>query len=1460
MAGFSFDVGRSSHSRGRSALRGHHPTPSYARSPASRPRSPYRDDVSWQTSASWQFEPSRWRELSGFGAALSPWTPADDTPRSNHSRTIFRRSANDYYLSRAADPRFHGPSRQARRLELRSHVSTTNYDRSVELSKPNNSSVLVAKGRWNPAESNSFDSQGEFSLFGYSAPTTAAARHNPVSSYIDHSSKHQTYRDVSFSHDWEEHSRHDMSDDSRESDADGDDEEAAAASRPVGLFSLFKYSTAPDLFLIFLGCIGSLINGGSLPWYSYMFGDVVNKMASESGNHMIKEVERISVYMAALAAIVVIGSYMEITCWRMVGERSAQRIRREYLRAALRQDIGFFDTEMSTGDVMHGISSDVALIQEVMGEKVAHFVHHIFTFICGYMVGFLEAWKVALVVFSVTPVMMFCGIAYKAIYGGLAAAEEASYRRAGDVAQQAITSIRTVLSFVMEDEMVAKYEEGLEKSAPIGVKTGFAKGAGMGVIYLVTYSQWALAFWYGSLLVAKGEITGGAAIACFFAVNVGGRGLALSLSYYAQFAQGTVAAGRVFEVIDRTPEIDPYSSDGRALASVRGRVEFRGVDFAYPSRPDTMILRDLDLTIPASKTLALVGASGGGKSTIFALIERFYDPCRGSIRLDGHDLRTLRIQWLREQIALLGQEPVLFSTSILENVMMGREDATRKEAIAACAAVNADTFISGLPEGYDTQVGERGAQLSGGQKQRIALARAMIRNPRILLLDEPTSALDPESEATVQRAIDRFSAGRTTVVIAHRLATVRSADTIVVLDSGSVVESGRHQDLMGRAGPYAALVKLATDNMSINVSKGSIGPIRTGPHNTAQYKSFDGESTFFSTQKCVESVTVVEEQIDTPRPTKIRTSEIWGLQRPEVPVLLLGFILGIAAGAIFSFFPLLLGEALQVYFQPNTSKMKREVGYLAVAIVGLGLGCILTMTGQHGFCGWAGTRLTIRVRNRLFRSILRQEPGWFDLAENSTGALISWLSVDSAAFRSMLGDRHSVLLMGLGSVAAGLGASFALEWRLTLVAMAVAPFTLGASYFSLLVNLGPKSDDGAYAAASSVAAGAVSGVRTIAAFSAQQRIVSMFDRVLSQPMNESMNRAHLMGLGLGLSQGAMYGAYTLILWAGAHMIKSGYSNFGDVCKIFLILVLSSFSVGQLAGLAPNTSRAPAAIDRVLRIIKRRPSIMDTEGPKKGRRVEGGRLMEVELRRVTFSYPSRPGVAVLKEFSMRVRAGSTVALVGDSGSGKSTVVWLVQRFYDPDAGRVVVGGLDVREADVKWLRSECALVGQEPCLFGGSIRDNIRFGDPSASWAEIEEAAEAAHIHKFISGLPQGYETQVGEGGVQLSGGQKQRIAIARAILKRSRILLLDEATSALDVESERLVQEALRKASKRATTIVIAHRLAAVRDADRVAVVRDGTVVEFGSHRSLLENHVDGVYAAMVRRESEAQALALSEA
>ncbi|EEF33196.1 ABC transporter B family member 19 [Ricinus communis] len=1515
------------------------------RRPLPPPSTPFAadDDRSWQSEVSWQFESSGWQDNRYLGAVFSPW--AATVPSSNIR--VFRRSANDYYLSHTRsfiNPHYdhyyssYSAVPSSGRLELQSHVARDNNDQSlvVHVKNYNNDSnnnkisgiprlddhkkkesvgkfsPLAALDELSVTEYNTAHDEDVDREIGLLSETDQSNVHggkntrwlSVSNAYVDvehggitqaspgmsHGRKYSHHQHDH--HSGKQHMRHhiydayqspslhshgaksdhgygDTDQNSRSvDDDDGDDdydeeEDEEEPPRQVGLFGLFKYSTKWDIVLVILGCLGALINGGALPWYSFLFGDFVNKIAKGTDNNtqMMKDVEKICLEMTVLAAIVVVGAYLEITCWRLVGERSAHRIRTMYLRAVLRQDISFYDTEVSTGDVMHGISSDVAQIQEVMGEKMAHFVHQIFTFICGYTVGFLRSWKVSLVVFSVTPLMMFCGMAYKVIYVGLATKEEASYRKAGGIAEQAISSIRTVFSFVAEDNLAEKYADFLFKSVPIGAKVGFAKGAGMGVIYLVTYSTWALAFWYGSILVARGEITGGSAIACFFGVNVGGRGLALSLTYFAQFAQGTVAASRVYEIIDRIPDIDPYGSHGRTLPNVRGRIEFKSVIFSYPSRPDTLILRSLNLVIPSSKTVALVGTSGGGKSTIFALIERFYDPIKGVITLDGHDLKTLQVKWLRDQIGMVGQEPVLFATSILENVMMGKENATEKEAINACIAANAHSFISGLTYGYDTQVGDRGTQLSGGQKQRIALARAIIKDPHILLLDEPTSALDAESESIVQQAIDKISTGRTTIVIAHRLATVRNANIIVVLDHGSVVEIGNHRQLMDKAGAYYDLVKLASEAVSRPTAK---------EMDTSKETEFSihGKSVHDPRSKNVEETSrsrhlkfmqmenqEEEEMQEKQKPRKYHLSEIWKLQRPEVVMLLLGFLLGMHAGAILSVFPFLLGLALQIYFDDdNPAKLKRDVGHIALVLVGLGVGCILTMTGQQGLCGWAGTKLTIRVRNLLFRSILKQEPGWFDFEENSTGVLVSRLSIDCISFRSVLGDRLSVLLMGLSSAAVGLGMSFFLEWRLTLLAAALTPFTLGASYLSLIINVGPKLDNSSYAKASNIAAGAVSNIRTVTTFSAQEQIVRSFDRALDEPKKKSVRRSQVLGLTLGFSQGAMYGAYTLTLWFGAYLVKQGKTDFGDVYKIFLILVLSSFSVGQLAGLAPDTTMARTSIPSIFDIIHRQPLIGNDR--EKGRQIDRSKPLDIEFRKVTFAYPSRPEIMVLRDFYLKVKGGSMVALVGGSGSGKSTVVWLIQRFYDPNQGKVTLGSVDLRDLNLKWLRKQIALVGQEPALFAGSIRENIAFGDPQASWAEIEEAAIEAYIHKFISSLPQGYETQVGESGVQLSGGQKQRIAIARAILKKSRVLLLDEASSALDLESEKHVQEALRNVSKQSTTVVVAHRLSTIREADMIAVMKDGAVIEYGSHDALLNSHLNGVFAGLVRAETEATAFA----
>ncbi|KAL4560128.1 hypothetical protein LXL04_032277 [Taraxacum kok-saghyz] len=1437
------------------------------------------NDRSWQAEISWQFEPTGWQDnrssALALGAALSPWAGPilshSPSPAPTPGSRVFRQSANDFYLSRTSGNdlnfrNFTNPhyeyssilSPTPGRIELESFVGHHQpHSSSFNATGYNKSPTFAKMGRKSGGlvdDSDPFMSDDDIENYETGTNKQDPRWFSVSRAYVDHEmgrsydGQNSPYGISLRSHDY--HSNRSQYLQSYVEEGEEVDEDEIVPPKTVGVFGLFKYSTKFDMFLVVIGCLGALINGGSLPWYSYLFGNFVNKIALDNDkDQMIQDVRKICLLMVGLAGIVVIGAYLQIACWRLVGERSAHRIRTKYFRAVLRQDISFFDTDISTSDIMHGISSDVSQIQEVMGDKMAHFIYHIFTFICGYTVGFLKSWKVSLAVFAVTPLTMFCGIAYKAVYVGLATKEVNSYKKAGSIAEQAISSIRTVISFVAEENLSSRYHSVLNDSIPVGKKLGFAKGIGIGVIYLVTYSTWALAFWYGSILVARNELSGGAAIACFFGVNVGGRGLALSLSYLAQFAQGTVAASRVFEVIDRVPLIDPYSTLGRKLDNIRGKVEFKSVSFVYPSRPGVPILNSLNLVIPPQKTLALVGASGAGKSTIFALLERFYDPNEGLVMIDGEDIRTLEVKWVRNQMAMVGQEPVLFADTILENILMGKENATKKDAIAACVAVNAHKFISELPLGYDTWVGEKGSQLSGGQKQRIALARAMIKNPKILLLDEPTSALDANSESIVQQAIDKISKGRTTIVIAHRLATVRNADMIVVLEQGSVCEIGDHNQLMEREGAYFSLIKLASEALYMDpvTEKGETGTNHEASGTYDLLKSNHVyEISLSGYMKSLQEANKVETE-----KVSYGISEVWKLQKPEASMLFVGVIFGVLAGAILSLFPLVLGQALKVYFNPEKSKLKRDVGYLCLALVGLGFGCILTMTIQQGFCGWAGTKLTKRVRDVLFRSMLKQEPGWFDSDQNSTGVLVSRLSVDCISFRSVLGDRYSVLFMGLSSAAVGLSVSFYLEWRLALLATILTPFTLGASYFSLIVNIGSKLDNGSYDKASGIASGAVSNIRTVATFATQERIVQSFEKSLLEPKATSVRRSQLTGIALGFSQGAMYSAYTLVLFFGAYLVKEDYTTFGDVYKIFLILVLSSFSVGQLAGLAPDTSMAPTAIPAVFNIINRKPLICGKE-----QKMERSRPYDVEFKMVTFSYPSRPDVIVLRDFCLKIKGGTMVAVAGGSGSGKSTVIWLTQRFYDPVRGKVLMGGLDLRELDLKWLRLQTALVGQEPALLAGTIRENIRFGNPNSSMSEIEEAAKEACIHNFICGLPLGYETEVGESGIQMSGGQKQRIAIARAIVKKSKVLLLDEATSALDLESEKHVQEAIRKITKRTTTIVVAHRLSTIREANLIAVVQDGKVSEYGTHDALIASHVDGVYASLVRAEMEANVFA----
>ncbi|XP_013734348.2 ABC transporter B family member 1 [Brassica napus] len=1245
------------------------------------------------------------------------------------------------------------------------------------------------------------------------------------------------------------------------------EEPKKAEIRGVAFKELFRFADGLDYVLMTIGSVGAFVHGCSLPLFLRFFADLVNSFGSNANNvdKMMQEVLKYALYFLVVGAAIWASSWAEISCWMWTGERQTTKMRIKYLEAALNQDIQFFDTEVRTSDVVSAINTDAVMVQDAISEKLGNFIHYMATFVSGFIVGFTAVWQLALVTIAVVPLIAVIGGIHTTTLSKLSNKSQESLSQAGNIVEQTVVQIRVVMAFVGESRASQAYSSALKTAQKLGYKTGFAKGMGLGATYFVVFCCYALLLWYGGYLVRHHLTNGGLAIATMFAVMIGGLGLGQSVPSMAAFAKAKVAAAKIFRIIDHKPTIERNSESGVELESVTGLVELKNVDFSYPSRPDVKILNDFTLSVPAGKTIALVGSSGSGKSTVVSLIERFYDPTSGQVLLDGHDLKTLKLKWLRQQIGLVSQEPALFATSIKENILLGRPDADQVEVEEAARVANAHSFIIKLPDGFDTQVGERGLQLSGGQKQRIAIARAMLKNPAILLLDEATSALDSESEKLVQEALDRFMIGRTTLIIAHRLSTIRKADLVAVLQQGSVSEIGTHDELFakGENGIYSKLIKMqeaAHETAMNNARKSSARPssarnsvsspiiARNSSYGRSPYsrRLSDFSTTDFSLS--VEASSYPNYRHD-KLPFKDQANSFWRLAKmnsPEWKYALVGSVGSVICGSLSAFFAYVLSAVLSIYYNPDHNYMIKQIDKYCYLLIGLSSAALIFNTLQHSFWDIVGENLTKRVREKMLTAVLKNEMAWFDQEENESARISARLALDANNVRSAIGDRISVIVQNTALMLVACTAGFVLQWRLALVLVAVFPVVVAATVLQKMFMTGFSGDlEAAHAKGTQLAGEAIANVRTVAAFNSEAKIVRLYTANLEPPLKRCFWKGQIAGSGYGVAQFCLYASYALGLWYASWLVKHGISDFSKTIRVFMVLMVSANGAAETLTLAPDFIKGGQAMRSVFELLDRKTEIEpdDLDTTPVPDRLRG----EVELKHIDFSYPSRPDIQVFRDLSLRARAGKTLALVGPSGCGKSSVISLIQRFYEPSSGRVLIDGKDIRKYNLKAIRKHIAIVPQEPCLFGTTIYENIAYGHECATEAEIIQAATLASAHKFISALPDGYKTYVGERGVQLSGGQKQRIAIARALVRKAEIMLLDEATSALDAESERSVQEALDQACSGRTSIVVAHRLSTIRNAHVIAVIDDGKVAEQGSHSHLLKNYPDGIYARMIQ-------------
>ncbi|KAH7659116.1 Xenobiotic-transporting ATPase protein [Dioscorea alata] len=1223
-------------------------------------------------------------------------------------------------------------------------------------------------------------------------------------------------------------------------------------TQKVPFAKLFAFADGWDYLLMTIGSLGACAHGASVPVFFIFFGKLINiiGIAYLFPTTVSHRVAMYSLDFVYLATVILFSSWAEVACWMHTGERQAAKMRLAYLRSMLDQDIALFDTEASTGEVIAAITGDIIVVQDAISEKVGNVMHYLSRFLAGFAIGFVREWQISLVTLSIVPVIAIAGGVYAYTATGLIARVRKSYVRAGEIAEEVIGNVRTVQAFVGEEKSVKMYKDALLKTYEYGKKAGLAKGLGLGTVHCVLFLSWSLLVWFTSIIIHKGISNGGECFTTMLNVVIAGLSLGQAAPSISTFVRARAAAYPIFEMIERNTVSKSSAKSGQILENVNGHIQFCNVKFSYPSRPDVIIFNGLNLEIPSGKIVALVGGSGSGKSTVISLIERFYEPLFGSILLDGHNIKDLELKWLRQQVGLVNQEPALFATTIRENILYGKDDATIDEITRAAKLSEAITFINNLPDRYETQVGERGVQLSGGQKQRIAIARAILKNPTILLLDEATSALDAESEKSVQEALDRVMVGRTTVMIAHRLSTIRNADMIAVVQSGKIVETGTHEQLISNPqSSYASLVQLqeaasihrAAPSDSISMSR----PLSMKYSRELSSRAGSFGASFRSDKDSVSRY--IAETSEEVEMKYVSLKRLYSMVGPDWIFGLFGTLGAFVAGSQMPLFALGITQALVSYYM-DWETTQREIKKIAFLFCGGAVVAVMFYTIEHLNFGIMGERLTLRVRERMFAAILKNEIGFFDDMNNASGILSSRLETDATLLKTIVADRSTILLQNVGMIATSFIISFILNWRLTLVMLATYPLMVSGHISEKLFMQGYGGNlSKTYLKANMLATEAVSNIRTVAAFCSEKKVIDLYAGELEEPSKHSFRRGQGAGIFYGVSQFFLFSSYALALWYGSVLMAKELASFKSVMKTFMVMIVTALAMGETLAMAPDLIKGNQMASSVFEVLDRKSDIVSDDGEDVGR-IEG----VIEMRGVEFSYPSRPDIVIFKDFNLKVKSGKSMALVGASGSGKSSVLSLILRFYDPTTGKVLIDGKDIRKMKLKSLRKHIGLVQQEPALFATSIYENIRYGKDGATETEIIEAAKLANAHSFISALPEGYSTKVGERGVQLSGGQKQRVAIARAIVKNPAILLLDEATSALDVESERIVQQALDRVMKNRTTVMVAHRLSTIQNADVISVLQDGKIIEQGNHSSLIEN-TDGAYFKLISLQQQQQ-------
>ncbi|KAJ5344598.1 multidrug resistance protein 1 2 3 (p glycoprotein 1 2 3) [Penicillium brevicompactum] len=1187
---------------------------------------------------------------------------------------------------------------------------------------------------------------------------------------------------------------------------------------PEGSFAAYKriflHAGPFELSLQTVACFAAVASGIGIAFQPLILGQFVTSVtkftsSQSSPSQLRSEASELALYFVYLGIARFVLSYIYNTLFTYTAHLITRNIRHEYLKSALGQEVAFFDVGAG-GSIAAQATSNGHMIQGGISEKLGLAFQGIAAFVTAFTIAFVVQWKLTLICLCIAPATLIVN----GIAGGFMGVYENQIlevnAKANVFVESVISSVRTAHAFEIRDRLVDRFEEHLSSAHKIGSKLSVIFGTFFSAEYCIVHLGYGLAFWQGIRMFSREEIMEtGSIFVVIMSVIIAATQLTMLTPYMIDFTRSATAASALFNLMERKSEIDSYGTTGCQLSEIVGDIELTDVTFAYPTRPEVNVLDKFSMRAQAGKVTALVGQSGCGKSTIVGLLERWYNPASGTIKLDGHPLEELNLSWLRKNVRLVQQEPVLFQGTVFDNIKQGLvgtkwEHAQRDQQLErvqdAATMAFAHDFIVNLPNGYDTEIGQRGGLLSGGQKQRIAIARSIISQPKVLILDEATSALDPQAERVVQKALDKATEGRTTIVIAHKLATIRRAESIIVMEKGCIVEQGTHDSLLACGGKYSQLVKAqdlavtsrfesdlksesinnekldTTTKLSVPTSRSSVND-NNGNMPQNDYANYDNYK-----QRNIISV-IYRLLRETPE------------LRYRYCLVFTGCIVG---GATFPGQAILISSVIEIFNLPMM-ELEHRGNFLATMFTVLAAGCLISYFILGFATNTVAQHLGHKLRKICFHDFLHQDIEFFDREENSTGAIVTRVDSNPQAILELMGYNIGLILIATFNVLVCAVLALVYSWKLGLVVICAGLTPLvGAGYLKIRLDAKLDRDTSKrYSISASIASEAVTSIRTISSLAIEHSVLERYTRELDEAIADLKRPLFVVMASFAFTQSAEYWFLALGFWYGCRLLSFGDVTLYAFFVAFLGVFFSGQSASQLFQFSTSITKGVNAANYLFWLNDLQKTARERDESRK----EGpGAVNALDLDKIKFSYPRRPKVPVLNGLDLSMKKGHFIALVGSSGCGKSTVIALLERFYDTSTGSINLNSSPLPSLSPRLYRNIVSLVQQQPDLFPISIRENVALGlgcdtraDTEATDDQIEFALRAANAWDFVTSLPDGLATLVGYGGSQLSGGQRQRIAIARALIRRPKILLLDEATSALDTESERAVHEGLQQ-------------------------------------------------------------------